>query len=377
MGAGPAGLTAAQRLSEQGWSVAVLEEHAHIGNPVNCSGVLGVEAFERFHLPSELIRHSLSSLEFVSPRGIRWEFEMTRALAHVVVRGELDRHLGERARNAGVNVLLGHRVTAVQPATGGLQVTVSAGEPGLERALAARAVVIATGAGMPLLNKLGFNSSPSRLLGVQTELALPARQVEVYFGQKWAPEGFAWVVPVGDGRAKVGLRCRRDGPSTLRNFLARADLAERADGPPGPIQCSVLPLGFLKQSFGDRILVVGEAAGHIKTTTCGGIYYGMLTAELAAELLDSSLADDRLDAEALSVYEQRWRELLQAEIETGLKLRRSFKLMSDWGIERLMSLARRDGIARLIQEEANFDWHRGLIDAVFRHGTVGRILGAA
>ena len=377
VGAGPAGLTAAQRLSEQGWSVAVLEEHAQIGNPVNCSGVLGVEAFDRFRLPSELIRHTLSSLEFISPRGLRWEFEMPRALAHVVVRGELDRHLGDRALNAGATVLLGHRVTAVNLVTGGVEVTVSAREPALERALVSRAVVVATGAGMPLLNKLGFNDVPSRLLGVQTELPLPARQVEVYFGQKWAPEGFAWVVPLGDGRAKVGLLCRRDGPRTLRNFLARADLVERADGPPGPIQCSVLPLGFLKQSFGDRILVVGEAAGHIKTTTCGGIYYGMLTAELAAELLDSSLAEDRLDAAALSAYERRWRDLLQDEIETGLKLRRSFKIMSDWGIERLMSLARRDGIARFIQEEANFDWHRGLIDAVFRHGTVGRILGAA
>lgn len=377
VGAGPAGLTAAQRLSEQGWSVAVLEEHAQIGNPVNCSGVLGVEAFERFHLPSELIRHSLSSLEFVSPRGRRWEFEMDRTLAHVVVRGELDRYLGERARNAGVDVLLGHRVSAVQIASGGVEVSVSVGEPALQRALAARAVIIATGAGMPLLNKLGFNNVPSRLLGVQTELKLAARQVEVYFGQKWAPEGFAWVVPLGDDRAKVGLLCRRDGPRTLRNFLAHADLMARADGPPGPIQCSVLPLGFLKQSFGDRLLVVGEAAGHIKTTTCGGIYYGMLTAELAAERLDLSLAEDRLDAAALSAYEQRWRELLEYEIETGLKLRRSFKLMSDWGIERLMSLARREGIARLIQDKANFDWHRGLIDAVFRHGTVGRILGAA
>ena len=377
VGAGPAGLTAAQRLSEQGWSVAVAEEHAQIGSPVNCSGVLGVEAFERFHLPSELVRHSLSSLEFVSPRGLRWEFDMERPLAHVVVRGELDRHLGERARNAGVHVLLDHRVRAVNIATRGVEVTVSTGEPALERALAARAVVIATGAGMPLLNKLGFNNVPSRLLGVQTELPLSARQVEVYFGQKWAPEGFAWVVPLGDDRAKVGLLCRRDGPRTLRKFLARADLVARADGPPGPIHCSVLPLGFLKQSFGDRLLVVGEAAGHIKTTTCGGIYYGMLTAELAAELLDSSLAEDRLDAAALSAYEQRWRELLQHEIETGLKLRRSFKLMSDWGIERLMSFARREGIARLIQDKANFDWHRGVIDAVFRHGTVGRILGAA
>lgn len=355
----------------------MLEEHAEIGNPVNCSGIVGVEAFARFDLPRELVRHSLSSLEFVSPRGLRWEFEVPHTLAHVVVRGELDRHLGDRARNAGVDVLVGHRVTAVTPTSSGVDVTVAHGVDARASTLSSRAVVVATGAGMPLLNKLGFNDVPSRLLGVQTEIELAARRVEVYFGQKWAPEGFAWVVPLGGNRAKVGLLCRRDGPKTLRHFLSRPDLQERAEGPPGPIQCSVLPLGFLKRSYGERVLVVGEAAGHIKTTTCGGIYYGMLTAELAAETLDSSLTADRLDADALSVYEQRWRELLEDEIQTGLKLRRSFKLLSDWGVERLMSLARRDGIARLIQEKANFDWHRGLIDAVFRHRTVGRILGAA
>jgi digeranylgeranylglycerophospholipid reductase len=376
VGAGPAGLTAATRLSEQGWNVGVAEEHAQIGSPVNCSGVLGVEAFERFQLPSELIRHSLSNLEFVSPRGLRWEFETANDLAHVVVRGEFDRYLGERARAAGASVLLGHRVTSVDPAFGGVELGVSDGDSA-PRSLRCRAVVVATGAGMPLLKKLGFNDVPSRLLGVQTEIELPVRRVEVYFGQKWAPEGFAWVVPLGDGRAKVGLLCRRDGPNTLRRFLARPDLSERTTGVPGPIQCSVLPLGFLRQSFAERILVVGEAAGHIKTTTCGGIYYGMRTAELAAEVLDSSLASDRLDSATLSSYEHRWRALLQREIETGLKLRRSFKLMSDWGVERLMSLARRDAVARLIRDEANFDWHRGLIDAVFRHGAVSRILGAA
>ena len=52
-------------------------------------------------------------------------------------------------------------------------------------------------------------------------------------------------------------------------------------------------------------------------------------------------------------------------------------LTSDWGIERLMSLARREGIASLIREKANFDWHRGLISAVLQNTTVGRILGAA
>ncbi len=123
--------------------------------------------------------------------------------------------------------------------------------------------------------------------------------------------------------------------------------------------------------------MVGEAAGHIKATTCGGIYYGMLTAELAANVLDESLQDNRLDAMRLSVYEKRWRELLEEEIETGLKLRRSVKYISDWGLDQLMRLARHDRIVELIRDKADFDWHRDLIEAVFRHGMLGRILGAA
>ena len=378
IGGGPAGLTAAERLAVSGWHVAVLEEHPAIGHPVNCSGVLGVEAFERFDLPRAIVKHSLQKVEFVSPRGLRWQFETLKPLARVVERSEFDQMLGDRARRAGAELRLGQRAVSVTPGFGRTTLSVvDAGASREEHRLSARSVVVATGGGMPILRKLGFHDVPGRLLGVQTELQLPTKHVEVYLGRQWAPEGFAWVVPLSPGRAKVGLLCEKDGPATLRRFLQRPDVADRVIGEPAPIQCSVLPLGFLSRSYTDRLLVVGEAAGHIKTTTCGGIYYGMLCAELAAEVLDESLRRNQLEAASLEIYERRWRGLLEKEIQTGLKLRRSFKRMSDWGVERLMSLARRDGIARLIQENANFDWHRGLIDAVFSHSTVGRILGAA
>lgn len=371
IGAGPAGLSAARRLAASGFHVAVLEEHEQVGNPVNCSGILGLEAFDRFDLPATLTRHSLSEIEFVSPRGERWSFACERPVARVVLRNELDSYLGERAVAAGAEIRLRQRATEVRRTENGVRVTVNSA--GVET-LSCRALVVATGAGMPLLKKLGFDEMPETLLGVQTELDFAAERVEVHLGREWAPEGFAWVVPLGDGRAKVGLLCDRDGPTTLRRFLSRPDVAERIQGSHGPIRCSVLPLGFLPRSYEDRIVVVGEAAGHIKATTCGGIYYGMLTGEIAGDVLDSCLVEDRLEAASLSAYETRWRELLEEEISSGLKLRKSVKLVGDWGVERLMAIARANGIESLIREKADFDWHRDLIREVFRHATLGRLL---
>jgi geranylgeranyl reductase family protein len=372
VGAGPAGLTAARRLATEGFSVGVLEEHPQIGSPVNCSGILGVEAFERFDLPLDLTRHTLQAVEFVSPRGARWSFEATRPLAHVVLRSELDSLLGARALRAGAEIRLEQKAVDVRRHEDAVEVRVR-GER--EETLSCRALVLATGAGMPLLKTLRFHEISERLLGVQTELGFDAERVEVYLGREWAPEGFAWVVPLGEGRAKVGLLCDRDGPQTLRRFLSRPDVAARVSGPPGEIRCSVLPIGFLPRSYDDRILVVGEAAGHIKATTCGGIYYGMLTGEIAADVLDRALVENRLDSGSLASYEVRWRELLEKEIETGLKLRKSFRVVGDWGIERLMALARTNGIGDLIRDRADFDWHRDLIRTVLRHSTIGRILG--
>jgi flavin-dependent dehydrogenase len=242
--------------------------------------------------------------------------------------------------------------------------------------ISSRAVILATGAGVPLLNKLGWGTFPNHLLGAQTVVGFEATSVEIYLGRRWAPEGFAWSIPLGNGTAKVGLLADRDGPQYLRRFLDRPDVASRIRGEPGPIQCSILPLGFLPKSYGDRLLVVGEAAGHIKATTCGGIYYGMLTAALAAEVLDKALEENQLGHQRLADYEEKWRTLLEDEIDVGLKLRRAFKFASDSMLDRLVSLARKDGIAKLIQDKADFDWHRELIGEVFRHATVGRLLGA-
>jgi len=375
VGGGPAGSTAAFELARRGWSTALLEEHSQIGSPVNCSGVISVEAFERYCLPGAIVRHTLDSVRFQSPRGAEWQFRARKPLAYAVDRTAMDQLLASRATAAGADLFLGHRVISLRKEERATAVRL---EGEAKRPLRVRAVVLATGAGAPLLRNLGLGSSPEWVIGVQAEVPLAeAEEVEVFLGKHWAPEGFAWVIPLGGGTAKIGLLAHRDGPHYLRQFLSRPDIQTRLAGRPGKIRSSVLPLGFLPRSFSDRLLVVGEAAGHIKATTCGGIYYGMLTAGLAAEVLDGALRNDRLHAGRLAEYEVRWRALLEAEIEAGLRLRRAFHRLSDGQMDFLLSLTRQNGIHELIEAKADFDWHQTLIEAVFRHEVIGSLLWGA
>ncbi len=54
VGGGPTGCYAASLLGQRGLDVHVLEEHSVIGEPVDCSGVIGAEAFEALGLPVSL-----------------------------------------------------------------------------------------------------------------------------------------------------------------------------------------------------------------------------------------------------------------------------------------------------------------------------------
>ena len=65
----------------------------------------------------------------------------------------------------------------------------------------------------------------------------------------------------------------------------------------------VLPLGPIDRTYGDRLLVLGDAAGLVKPTTGGGIYYSLLSARIAAEVLGPALTSDALGADTLAAYE--------------------------------------------------------------------------
>ena len=117
----------------------------------------------------------------------------------------------------------------------------------------------------------------------------------MHFGRAVAPGGFAWVVPFSrDGVAVRARRpdVRRATPAARFRAFAdaiRAALRHRRSAWPEP-RLKILPLGpVAERTWTDRLLAVGDAAGLVKPTTGGGIYYGLITGQFAADVLGEAL----------------------------------------------------------------------------------------
>jgi digeranylgeranylglycerophospholipid reductase len=371
-GAGPGGLVAADLLARRGRRVVVFEEHRAVGQPVHCTGILAVESFDELDLPSAATLNGLTHVQFVSPAGITVGYSTPAPLAVAIDRGAFDVALARRATVAGVELLTDARVSAVESDAAG--VTVSAGR----RRVRARLAILACGASYGVQRRLGLGLPQQYLHSAQREL--PTRfpgVVELHFGRAVAPDGFAWAVPVcrsGRTFVRVGAMASADAPGCYARMLAR--LGERwgieDDGQP-PRQ-KILPLGAIRRTYGERLLAIGDAAGLVKPTTGGGIYYSVLSARIAADVASEALERDRLDAETLSAYERAWQERLSPEFEAQHALRAIASRMSDDQIDGLFHLACTDGIMPIVRRTARFNQHRALIFALFRHPPARRIL---
>lgn len=374
VGGGPGGMAAARRLAAGGWRVTVFEEHPHIGTPVHCTGVLAADVIDGMELPAEAVLNPLSTVRFVAPAGHSFDYTTADTEAVVIDRAIFDAALGHRAERAGATVVRDQRVANVEIGPRAARLTLASGD-GVE----ARAVILACGANYSLQKRLGMGMPSTFLYSAQLEL--PADRlgdVEIHFGSEIAPKGFAWAVPVRRASgtyARIGVMADSEPAEYFSRMLARVRDRWGVVVPDAPApKRRMLPLGSVKRSFAERVVAVGDAAGLVKPTTGGGIYYSVVSGEMAGEMLGERLAVDDLSAPAMREYEQRWRSRFQSEFSAQQALRFVAQRMRDTDIDALFSLATTDGILPLVRKTARFNRHRDFILALLRHQPARRAL---
>jgi digeranylgeranylglycerophospholipid reductase len=373
VGGGPAGLYSALLLAEEGFDVAVLEEHERLGAPMHCTGVVSDELSDLFKIPDSLILNRPTRCLIVSPTGRVFPFSSNGEGIAVIDRGEFDRELGAAAQRAGVEIRTGFKVHRVRPEPHRIEILGSGG------ALSARVCILACGVAYGLQRQLGLELPSLMLHSAQVEVDTSEARpiVELYLGRAIAPEGFAWVVPVTRGeqiRMKVGVVSRGDAGRRLQGLLSRPGVLERVASACGPPVRRLLPLSPAGRTYGHRFLTVGDAAGLTKPTTGGGIFYSLLSGLLAAETLTGALRRDQVAGDALRRYEERWRARLGPHLWISICLRRLFSRLADRDLDTLLQALAADDVQSVIQRSAHFNWHGELIRTVLRQPGVKSML---
>ncbi len=362
IGAGPIGCYCASRLAENGFSVVVVEKDAIAKRPV-CTGVVGVEAFDEFDLPRDSIVSTVRDITLFSPSRATISYRPREPQAYVVDRTVFDSMLKRRAENAGVEFLAGFACSDIRIRDDYAEIQGSGQAPSVR----GRVVVVASGFNPRLTSKLNLGSIGDRFEGVQADaVAEQVSTTEIYIGRSVAPQSFAWVVPLTSGSVRVGLLTRKNAARFLAQLLESLTREGRIRET-GEISRKIVPYGQLDRTYADRAIVAGEAAGQVKSTTHGGIYYGLIGARCGVETIKEAFREGRFDAGFMLRYETRWRAVLERELSRGLFLRKVFSRLNDNHMEKIFELASKDGIMRGLHERARFDWHAGIISFLEAH----------
>jgi len=370
VGAGPAGSYLAYELASSGHSVAVFEEKRASGLNACCTGIISTECLQSLDPDKDTVLTEVKSARFYSPSGRCLRFQTENVQAYVVNRFLLDRTLASKAQARGAQYFFSSPVIDILPGKESIQVEALCS--GAREKFSARAVALANGFTPKLPHRLGLGRINHLLIGAQAEIeAKDIDEFEVYFGQGIAPGAFAWLVPISSTRAYAGLLATSRAKLHLQEFLNSLFRRGRIKSPDAEIGQRAVPMGTLIRSYGDRLLVVGDAAGQVKPTTGGGIWFGHLGARIAAGVLGEALHSDNLTTGRLSRYQKEWKAAMGQELSRGYWARWVYARLSDRQIEGIFEALDSDGTAGalLSSGDFSFDWHTKLILTVLRRSS--------
>ncbi|MDQ1280252.1 MAG: NAD(P)/FAD-dependent oxidoreductase [Thermoproteota archaeon] len=384
IGAGPVGSTAAKVLADNGFNILILEEHSIIGSPQHCTGKISAEALRELDLEPVGILQEIRGATFYSPSLESFTIKSNTTQAYILDRRVFDTWLSERCVKAGASLITNARATRISISSFGVSVEFKCQDK--YQTIRSRVIIAADGANSGVARQLGIYTQEQAggKMGVQIQMKgirdIKEDIVELYFGRIYAPGFFAWIVPLGSDEARVGLcvniHSGKPAMNYLREFVSKHPVASCKLKGCFMGESSVHPIptgGTLRRTVSDGVIIVGDAAGQVKSTTGGGLYYGMSCAKLAAKTLSKELSQSTeklLRRESLAGYERSWKLKLGKEIAFSVKARSFLDSLSDNEVTYLFNaLKKDDSLLSFISKEGNVDWQSRITSPV-----IGRLL---
>ncbi|MHA1637247.1 MAG: geranylgeranyl reductase family protein [Candidatus Thorarchaeota archaeon] len=376
IGAGPAGLISASVIAKSGSDVIVFEEHEKIGEPDHCAGLLSSSGLESLGLrpPNDVIQNTVAGARIFSPSGKSILIERGRREAYVIDRRRFDSWLADIAIDSGAKIVTQTKVQKVSADSSGKHIVFGRQiDEQLERK--SRFIVNAEGLRCQVSKSIGLPQVPrsSKYPAYQFEVSgadVEEDLVEMFYGRRISKGFFAWIIPIGDGRARVGLASKDRAKIRLEAAMRHHTVMKKRLS-----KCSIIR-GFggtvliglpVNRTVSNGCITVGDAAGIVKATTGGGVILGGQAAKIAGRVVVDALQTDDPSPSHLTSYEKKWRSLLLRELQVMYLAQKGITSLSDKGVDSLISDASELGLLDIVKQEGDMDRQKKVILQLLRN----------
>ncbi len=355
IGAGPAGLICATELEKLGEDTIVIEKNEKIGEPVECAGLFNIDGLKRLEIENgDYILNEIRGARFISANGAIAEIKGKESKAYVTDRGGFDRFLANGYKG---KLVLGEEVTGARKKAKSYELKTG------KKTIEAEKVVLATGYATNL-HKAFCLSGPEKFISTsQYEIVgtkVDTDFVELYMGSV-APGFFAWVIPVCEGTARVGIGILDAPESThyyMEAFLKRLKKENRFKSDNKVVHKSggVVPLFEPNLTVAhDNAYLVGDAAGQVKASTGGGVMIGGLAAKALARAIHEGT-----NYESLLID-------INKELSNHLLIRKVINKFGDEQYGHMIDFLNKPQIKKIIEEKGDMDLVGPLMESVMKN----------
>ncbi|MFW9926217.1 MAG: NAD(P)/FAD-dependent oxidoreductase [Candidatus Thorarchaeota archaeon] len=370
VGAGPAGLLAAAKIADNDHKVLILEEHPEIGKPDHCAGLLSSSGLKSLgiRLPNDVVQNTVSGARIYAPSGHSILVERGQREAFVIDRQRFDSWLSEEAVRKGAEISTSCKVSEIGGYKEGKR-SIRTNGPEYEASI----TIIAEGSRSVLTKKTGlatvsksskFPAYQYEVRGIETEEDI----VEMFYGRRVAPGFFSWIIPLGEGRARVGLASKSKSKIRLEAAMKhhpiiserlRSAKIERGMGGTVLVGRPVSKLSM------DGLVSVGDAAGMVKATTGGGVIIGGLTALEAGKTVNEALQKGDSSHKSLTRYDKSCKALFHRELDTMYLAQKALSSLTDKGLDSVIKDAHELGLLDIVRKEGDMDMQGRVIRKLF------------
>jgi len=272
IGAGPSGAYLGSLLGDR---ARVFEEHSQIGKPIQCTGILTRSIKELIDVKDEFVVNKINRIKLISPNNKEYEFKL-KDKEYIVDRCKFDTFLVNKAIDNGAKVFTNHKLLDYE-------IKENIKLKFKDKEIETDFLVGADGPNSLVARKAGLLENRKYKVGHQytAKGEYDPEVFTVYFNG--VKSYFGWVVPESKKIARVGIVGDSNIPNLFNEFLKKINIDKKYF-----IECqsgSIPVYDHNSKWSSGKVYVVGDAAGHVKATTLGGIVYGMRASKILAKVL--------------------------------------------------------------------------------------------